>query len=99
MQFYWSNYQEIGLVDIVAALFSLLVTVVFLKVWQPARDPARGGASGRIRGRAEAEDCSADRRSPAARSLKGWSPFIVASVFIFVDRAAGVERVPEVRRR
>ena len=32
MQFYWSNYQDIGLVDVVAAVFSLLVTVAFLKV-------------------------------------------------------------------
>ena len=35
MQFYWSNFQEPGLVDIVAAVFSLLVMVAFLKVWQP----------------------------------------------------------------
>ena len=27
MQFYWSNYQDVGLVDIVSAIFSLLVTV------------------------------------------------------------------------
>ena len=37
MQFYWSNYQDIGLVDIVAAVFSLLVTMVFLKFWKPSK--------------------------------------------------------------
>ena len=37
MQFYWSNFQDIGLVDIVAAIFSLLVTVAFLKFWKPAK--------------------------------------------------------------
>ena len=36
MQFYWSNFQDVGLVDIVSAIFSLLVMVAFLKVWQPA---------------------------------------------------------------
>src|SRR4029453_11869965 len=36
MQFYWSNFQEPGLVDIVSAIFSLLVMVAFLKVWKPA---------------------------------------------------------------
>ena len=36
MQFYWSNYQDIGLVDVVSAIFSLLVTVAFLKFWKPA---------------------------------------------------------------
>src|SRR5215468_2849506 len=35
MQFYWSNFQETGLVDIVAGLFSLLLTVAFLKAWKP----------------------------------------------------------------
>ena len=35
MQFYWSNYQESGLVDIIAALVSLLAMVAFLKVWRP----------------------------------------------------------------
>src|SRR3954462_10130848 len=34
-QFYWSNYQETGLVDIVAALVSLLMMVGFLKLWRP----------------------------------------------------------------
>ena len=36
MQFYWSNYQEVGLVDIVSAIFSLLAMVAFLKFWRPA---------------------------------------------------------------
>src|SRR5205085_7836646 len=35
MQFYWSNFQETGLVDVVAAIFSLLVMVAFLKFWKP----------------------------------------------------------------
>src|SRR5205814_538173 len=33
MQFYWSNFQESGLVDIIAAIFSLLVMVGFLRYW------------------------------------------------------------------
>src|SRR5262249_10256925 len=35
MQFYWSNFQESGLVDIIASIFSLLVMVAFLKLWKP----------------------------------------------------------------
>src|SRR5271165_6675183 len=35
VQFYWSNYQESGLVDVIAALVSLLTMVAFLKVWHP----------------------------------------------------------------
>src|SRR4029077_3992957 len=47
-QFYWSNYQENGLVDLVSALVSLLAMVGFLKVWRPStilgHDPDRSGA-------------------------------------------------------
>ncbi len=82
MQFYWSNYQESGLVDIIAALFSLLVMVAFLKVWRPktvlenpAADDAEGGNSARI---------DATRSHSAGAVLKGWSPFLLASVLIFV---------------
>lgn len=39
MQFYWSNYQENGLVDIVASIFSLLVMVAFLKIWRLGAGP------------------------------------------------------------
>ena len=76
MQFYWSNYQENGLVDIVSAIFSLLVMVAFLKAWHPRRILT----TARVRG------ASADgmRRHSTATVLKGWSPFIFASILIFI---------------
>src|SRR5689334_3418556 len=73
MQFYWSNFQDVGLVDIVAAIFSLLVTVALLKVWQPATVMPVNG-----------ELAASARRHSTGHVLKGWSPFIVASVLIFV---------------
>ena len=73
MQFYWSNYQEPGLVDIVAALFSLLAMVAFLKIWKPAKViPVTGQA-----------DTTATRHT-ATEVLNGWSPFIIASILIFI---------------
>ncbi len=81
MQFYWSNYQDIGLVDIVSAIFSLLVTVAFLKFWKPAEViPASGELASSPRGHAPVD------------VLKGWSPFIVASVLIFVTGLPAVAR-------
>src|SRR5437867_1431115 len=72
MQFYWSNYQDIGLVDVVAAVFSLLMTMMFLKFWKPRTlIPV-------------SELMVSPKRHSAAQVLKGWSPFIVASVLIFV---------------
>jgi lactate permease len=74
MQYYWSNHQEVGLVDIVSAIFSLLATVGVLKFWRPAtvmpvsdKMPERG------------------RHHTMAAVLKGWSPFIIASVLIFIS--------------
>src|SRR6185503_4304482 len=73
MQFYWSNFQDIGLVDVVAAVFSLLATMVFLKVWKPVKVIPVSG-----------ELAVSHKKHSAAAVLKGWSPFIVASVLIFV---------------
>lgn len=73
MQFYWSNYMEAGLVDVVSAVFSLLVMVVFLMFWKPAREL-----------RLDAVDQSAIRHPQSAITvLKAWSPFILSSVLIF----------------
>ena len=69
LQFYWSNYQESGLVDIIAALVSLLAMVAFLKVWKPkTKMTARRGTQASPRpaagGRNESRDDSR-RQAPA----------------------------------
>src|SRR5262249_28169550 len=74
-QFYWSNFQENSLVDIIAALVSLLVMVAFLKVWRPAvvmgHDPNAPGSMQEI------------RHHSVFAVLRAWSPFLLASVLIF----------------
>ena len=72
MQFYWSNFQEPGLVDIVSAVFSLLVMVAFLKVWNPPVVMPIGALN------------TVAKQHAATTVLNGWSPFIIASVLIFV---------------
>jgi lactate permease len=72
MQLYWSNVQGNGLVDVVAALFSLVVMVGFLKVWRPRRILLQEGATMEL------------RRHDRLAILRGWSPFLLASVLIFV---------------
>jgi lactate permease len=72
MQFYWSNFQESGLVDIVSAVFSLLVMVAFLKVWKPPVVLPIGVSN------------TIATRHTLTTVLNGWSPFIIASVLIFV---------------
>src|SRR5512137_2876028 len=76
MQFYWSNYQrhDPGLVDIVAAIFSLLVMVAFLRFWKPRHLMEEG----------QGERTIELREHGVAAVLRGWSPFALASVFIFL---------------
>ena len=81
IQFYWSNYQDIGLVDVVSAVFSLLATVVFLKFWKPAEVIPVSGAL-----------VTSTRRHSTVAVLKGWSPFIVASILIFVSGLPSMSR-------
>jgi len=72
MQFYWSNFMDNSLVDVVSALFSLLVMVTFLKFWRPANVLKIDDRSAAV------------PRHSTTTILKGWSPFLLASVFIFI---------------
>ncbi len=93
MQFVWATYGETGLVDIVAAIFSLLVMVGFLKLWRPknvtsgnsweVQDAAMRYCAGGVHASRSSDGPVATRHSVGA-VLKGWSPFILASLLIFL---------------
>ena len=71
--------------DVVASLTSLLVMVGFLKVWRPAM----------VLGH-DTDESSPARDVPRhslAAVLRGWSPFLLASVFIFLASQPVVARV------
>jgi lactate permease len=81
-QFYWSNYRDSNLVDIIGALVSLTATVILLRLWKPAsvwRFPGESAPSGRT-------------REPLSRVLKGWMPFLILSLFVFVWGLPSVKR-------
>jgi lactate permease len=101
MQFYWSNFQDPGLVDIVAAVFSLLMMVAFLKIWQPPVVLLVDGGSAtsspptpHVPSNVATASVSSRvvTRHSAVAVLKGWSPFIIASVLIFVTALPAVTR-------
>jgi len=85
MQFYWSNFQETGLVDIISAIFSLLVMVAFLKVWRPRRILTNDGTT--------RPTTTAVARHSTAAVLRGWSPFILSSVLIFIASYPALNRM------
>jgi lactate permease len=37
MQYFWSNHVDSNLVDIAAGIFSMIATLIFLRVWRPKR--------------------------------------------------------------
>jgi len=98
MQFYWSNFQDAALVDIVSAIFSLLVMVAFLKVWTPpvlmpidgGPQPSSSAASLPLAPGGTVVSSATVRRHSVATVLTGWSPFIIASVLIFVTALPAV---------
>jgi lactate permease len=80
-QFISSNYLDYTLTDVLAALTSLIVTLLFLKVWSPAPDtayavdrstpapaPAPGAAIASPRG--------------AVPAWQGWLPWVIVSVVV-----------------
>jgi len=86
IQFFWSNYVDSALVDILSGIGTLLVLAVFFaKVWQPKevwlvpglKPPAAqaGGAKPTFR-----------------QTLKAWSPFLVLSLFVVLWGAPPVAR-------
>jgi lactate permease len=71
----------VGLVDITSALFAMLATVVLLKFWRPVKVLPVSG-----------ELASARTHHAPSAVLRGWSPFIVASILIFVTGLPAVSR-------
>jgi len=82
MQFFWSNFVETGLVDIISGIFSLLMVVLFLKFWQPRNIISVNAGS----------DLQITRHR-FWTVLKGWSPFILISLCIFIWSIPRVEHL------
>jgi lactate permease len=84
MQFYWSNFQETGLVDIVSALFALVMLVGLLKVWKPRSillsAPVPGASLRPL------------PRHGRLAVFKGWSPFLLACGLILATGLPVINR-------
>ncbi len=88
-QFVSSNYIDYALTDVLSSLTSLIVTLLFLRVWSPAPDPEFG-----IRARVPQAVGAAVARAPGAVSgWQGWVPWIVVSVVVILWTHFGVAAV------
>jgi lactate permease len=98
MQYFWSNHVDSNLVDIAAGVFSLVVTVVFLRFWRPKRiwrfAEERGSDSNAVQ-ETSVRDTMGDKWKVAAASstdtpmthttgqvLRAWMPFAILSIFV-----------------
>jgi lactate permease len=82
-QFYWSNYRDSNLVDLVSSVLTLLVMVLFLRFWKPRR-------IWRFEEEREREmpgqHCYTRRQV-----IRGWMPFVILSLFVLVWGIAPVK--------
>jgi lactate permease len=77
-QWFWSNHMDSNLVDISAGVVSLLVTLLFLRVWQPKN-------IWRFADEAVADPSSARHsaeRYSGRRIARAWMPFAILSIFV-----------------
>jgi lactate permease len=96
-QFFWSNYVDSSLVDIMGGVVSIVAAVVFLKFWKPRRiwrfdydekSPMAASAEGiadAVGGEWAAEDFDKNLEvhpHSLGKVLKAWMPFGILSVVV-----------------
>jgi lactate permease len=93
-QFYWGNYRDSNLVDIVASLVSLVALALLLRVWKPKkawrfpeeRVEAAAAAGGSLEcsaaGSRPADTPTGNRKLRTREHLKAWMPFGILTLFV-----------------
>jgi len=76
IQFFWSNYMDPNLVDIMAGMGTLLVSAAFFKYWKPAVEFHFPEEAGKPR---------VQRKKYTAREvIHAWSPFLLIALFVIL---------------
>src|SRR3546814_3251395 len=79
-QYLVSNFHGPWLVDVVAAICSMLALAGFLRLWQPKRIWTSTGKGGEEETPAE----QVRHGHSKAAVLKAWSPWLIMSIFVFL---------------
>jgi lactate permease len=99
-QFFWANYVDSNLVDIMGGVVSLVAVLAFLRFWKPKKiwrfdyddkpvdvRPPTARISDDVGGEWAAETFDGivqARKYTAAQVLKAWMPFAILSLFVLV---------------
>ena len=83
-QYLVSNFIGPELVDIIAAIVSMVSLILFLRVWQPKKVWTSPAMRGRDISAAEAKAPAPTVRHSTADLVRAWTPWVILSVFVFV---------------
>ncbi len=83
-QFLVSNYMGPELVDVIAAITSMLALALFLKIWKPARVWQSVTRDGETISAAEAEKTQVHHGYTTGQVVRAWTPWVILSVVVFL---------------
>lgn len=83
-QYLVSNFIGPELVDIIAAIVSMVSLVLFLRVWQPKKVWRSTSLKGHEKDGGEAPPPVALKRHSASALLSAWTPWLILTVFVFI---------------
>lgn len=83
-QFLVSNYIGPELVDIIAAIVSMVCLVGFLRVWQPKKVWTSPSLRGHDPSASEAKPPQPVAHYTRAQLVQAWMPWVILSVFVFI---------------
>ena len=84
MQFLVSNYIGPELVDVIAAIVSMVCLVAFLKVWQPKKIWRSVSLKGHETDGGEGHEMAPPKRHTRADVIRAWTPWVILTVFVFI---------------
>ncbi|MDN6886705.1 L-lactate permease [Variovorax sp. CAN2819] len=83
-QFLVSNYIGPELVDIIAAIVSMVCLVLFLRVWKPKKVWTSVSLKGHESDGGQAAAAVAPTKHPGAAVIRAWTPWLILTVFVFI---------------
>ena len=83
-QFLVSNYIGPELVDIIAAIVSMVCLVLFLRVWKPKKVWTSVSLKGHEADGGEASAAVAPTKHSSAAVIRAWTPWLILTVFVFI---------------
>ena len=90
-QYLVSNFIGPELVDIIAALVSMVCLVLFLRVWQPKKVWTSTSLKGHETDSGESKPALPVARHTAGELLSAWLPWLILTVFVFIWGLASVK--------